>query len=283
MPVPVWLTLGSWDPSLQGLREWVTATISRDHPYLRATDFGPNAAAQLFDTGRIALFLDGLDEMPDMLRSKAVERLTAEAAGRRLVITSRPDEFRETIDLGRRQLPYTAVIELRPVAPKAAAGYLLEGQIGAARQAWQSVADHVLADPDGVLARTLNTPLTLSLARAAYNVRRSPRVAERARWPMSTSCVSTCLIRSSSPPIPTPASGPTPPTGWAGSPTRWVPNLTARSGSCAGGRSRAGFPAGKSGSQAHLSAGCQLASVFASHGWSLMRLLYNESDSATAS
>jgi hypothetical protein len=168
VPVPVWLTLGSWDPSVQKLRDWVTATINRDHPYLRATDFGPNVVAQLFDTGRIALFLDGLDEMPDTLRSKAVERLTAEAAGRRMVITSRPGEFRETIDLGRRQLPYTAVIELRPVASKAAARYLLEGQIGAARLAWQPVADHLLADPDGVLARTLNTPLTLSLARAAY-------------------------------------------------------------------------------------------------------------------
>jgi hypothetical protein len=92
--------------------------------------------AQLFDIGRIALFLDGLEEMPDMLRSKAVERLAGEAAGRRLVITSRPDEFRETIDLGRHQLPYTAVIELAPVRPRAAAEYLLEGQIGAARQTW---------------------------------------------------------------------------------------------------------------------------------------------------
>jgi hypothetical protein len=166
--VPVWLTLGSWNPRSESLGGWVTATINRDHPYLRATDFGPNAAAQLFDTGRIALFLDGLDEMPDLLRSKAVERLTAETAGRRVVITSRPDEFRETIDLGRRQLPYTAVIELTPVRPRAAAEYLLEGQIGAARHTWQSVADHLLANPDGVLARTLNTPLTLSLARAAY-------------------------------------------------------------------------------------------------------------------
>jgi hypothetical protein len=168
VPVPVWLTLGSWDPSVQTLRDWVTATISRDHPYLRATDFGPDAIDQLLDTGRIALFLDGLDEMPDMLRSRAVERLTAEAAGRRLVITSRPDEFRETVDLGHRQLPYPAVIELTPVRPRAAAEYLLEGQLGAARQAWQPVADHLLADPDGVLAQTLNTPLMLSLARAAY-------------------------------------------------------------------------------------------------------------------
>jgi hypothetical protein len=168
VPVPVWLTLGSWDPRSEGLRDWVTATTSRDHPYLRARDFGPDAVAQLFDTGRIALFLDGLDEMPDTQRREAIERLTAEAAGRRLVITSRPDEFRETIDLGRRQLPYTAVIELRPVGPKAAAKYLLEGQIGAARQAWQAVADHLLTHPNGVLAKTLNTPLTLSLARAAY-------------------------------------------------------------------------------------------------------------------
>jgi hypothetical protein len=173
VPVPVWLTLGSWDPSVQGLRDWVTATINRDHPYLRATDFGPDAVAQLFDTGRIALFLDGLDEMPDMLRSKAVERLAGEAAGRRVVITSRPDEFRETIDLGRRQLPYTAVIQLGPVGPKAAVKYLLEGQIGAARLAWQPVVDHLVAHPDGVLAQTLNTPLMLSLARAAH-VREDP-------------------------------------------------------------------------------------------------------------
>lgn len=39
-PVPVWLTLGSWDPHAQGLREWVTARMARDHPYLRATEFG---------------------------------------------------------------------------------------------------------------------------------------------------------------------------------------------------------------------------------------------------
>jgi hypothetical protein len=168
VPVPVWLTLGSWDPSVHGLREWVTATMSRDHPYLRSADFGPNAVPQLFDSGRIALFLDGLDEMPDVLRGKALERLAAESHGRRLVITSRPGEFREAIDSGRRQLPYTAVIDLRPVGPKAAAGYLLEGQIGPTRLAWQSVSDHLLAEPDGVLAQTLNTPLTLSLARAAY-------------------------------------------------------------------------------------------------------------------
>ncbi len=167
VPVPVWLSLGSWNPRLQGLRDWVTSTMNRNHPYLRAREFGRDAVSQLFDTGRIALFLDGLDEMPDTLRGRAFERLATEAAGQRVVITSRPGEFRGTFDTGQ-ELPYTAVVELLPVGPPAAARYLLEGHVAATRLAWQQVADHLLAHPDGVLARTLNTPLTLSLARSAY-------------------------------------------------------------------------------------------------------------------
>jgi hypothetical protein len=167
VPVPVWLTLGSWDPSSQKLRAWVTETIGRDHPYLRAQDFGPDAVRQLFDGGRIALFLDGLDEMPENLRGHALERLTSEAVGLRVLLSSRPEEFQRTIALAP-QLPFTAVVELQSVEPQAAAEYLLEGQVGATREAWLDVAETMLARPDGVLAQTLSTPLTLSLARSAY-------------------------------------------------------------------------------------------------------------------
>jgi hypothetical protein len=169
VPVPVWLTLGSWNPRSQGLRDWVTAIMKRDHPYLWAREFGQDAATQLLGAGRVALFLDGLDEMPHTQRGEALERLTSEAAGLRVVITSRPEELRATLDTGR-QLPYTAVVELQPVDTQAAVGYLLEGQVGVSRQRWHDVADHLLAHPGGVLARTLNTPLTLSLARFAYTL-----------------------------------------------------------------------------------------------------------------
>jgi predicted NACHT family NTPase len=42
VPVPAWLTLGSWNSLEHSLREWVITTMSRDHPYLRAVDFGLN-------------------------------------------------------------------------------------------------------------------------------------------------------------------------------------------------------------------------------------------------
>lgn len=166
VPVPVWLTLGSWDPEGQGLREWVVATAARDHPYLRAVDFGPDVIGQLFDTRRLVLFLDGLDEMPDVQRVRAVHRLRLEAGGLRVVLSSRPEEYRET--LRSEQLPLTAVVELTPVRPRAAGEYLLAGQAGPARAGWQQVADHLQAFPGSVAARTLTTPLTLSLARHTY-------------------------------------------------------------------------------------------------------------------
>jgi hypothetical protein len=173
VPVPVWLTLGSWDPMAQTLREWVTATVARDHPYLRAAVFGPDAIGALFDTGGVALFLDGLDELPDADRSQAIHRLRTEAGGLRVVLTSRPDEYRATLDDGAH-LPETAVIELRPVGVTAAVDYLLADRTEPARRAWTRVADRLRAEPAGVLARTLNSPLTLSLARSAHPVDPAP-------------------------------------------------------------------------------------------------------------
>jgi hypothetical protein len=158
VPVPAWLTLGSWNLHRQGLRDWVTATIARDHPYLRAVDFGPDAIGALFDTGQVALFLDGLDELPDAHRDQAIHRLRAEADGLRVVLTSGPDEYQATLDDGAH-LPQTAVIELRPVDVRAAVDYLLADRTEPARQARTQVTDRLQAEPAGVLARTLNSPL----------------------------------------------------------------------------------------------------------------------------
>ncbi len=36
MPMPVWLTLGEWNPLAESLQAWAAATMTRDHPFLRA-------------------------------------------------------------------------------------------------------------------------------------------------------------------------------------------------------------------------------------------------------
>jgi hypothetical protein len=166
VPVPIWLTLGSWNPNEQDLRSWAAATLALDHPYLRATEFGRDVTEQLFDMGLVALFLDGFDEMPATLRRRALQRLASEAGGLRVVLTSRPAELQDAIQSGE-DLPYAAIVVLQPVGPETAATYLLEGRTGAARKAWEQIAHRLRSEPNGVLTQVFTTPLALSLARAA--------------------------------------------------------------------------------------------------------------------
>ena len=86
--------------------------------------------------------------MPKAVRGKALEGLTTEAAGLRVVMTSRPEGFGDTLDTGQ-QLPYAEVVELRPVDPQSAVEYLFEGQVGSTRPAWQDVGDHLVMHQDG--------------------------------------------------------------------------------------------------------------------------------------
>jgi hypothetical protein len=60
------------------------------------------------------------------------------------------------------------VINLLPVGIDQAEQFLLAEQLGDRRIAWQHVTAQLRRLPDSVAARTLNTPLTLSLARSTY-------------------------------------------------------------------------------------------------------------------
>jgi hypothetical protein len=166
VPVPVWLTLGGWDPVTQTLHEWAAATMYRDHPYLRAPDYGPDVAVKLLRAGQVALFLDGLDEMAPSVQSTALARIEQEGTGLRIVLSSRPEEYRKAINDER--VHNMAVIEVQPVDPEMARAYLLDDQIGAQRDRWTQLGDYLIHHPHSIAAHALNNPLTLSLARMTY-------------------------------------------------------------------------------------------------------------------
>lgn len=180
LPVPVWLTLGGWNVLTESLDEWAAAAMYRDYPFLRAPDFGADAAGELLRVGLVTLFLDGLDELPDDLRSAALRRVD-EARGLRIVLSSRPAEFQHALLEGR--LDNAAVLELRPVRPAAAAAYLLHGQSGPLRGQWERVGTYLRGHPGAVAAQALDNPLTLSLARDAYAALDPAVLIEPGRFP----------------------------------------------------------------------------------------------------
>jgi hypothetical protein len=166
MPVPVWVTCGSWDPTSTRLPEHVAAVMARDYPGLTSPGHGgPAGPDALLRHGRIAVFLDGLDEMPPALRPAALDAVT-QASRTPVVLTSRTNEYRAAAASGR--FHPAAVIELCPVAPDTAAVFLLDRQTSARCAAWQPVLDHLRTEPGSPVAQVFATPLGLALARDTY-------------------------------------------------------------------------------------------------------------------
>ncbi|MER5384272.1 hypothetical protein ABT040_29040 [Streptomyces sp. NPDC002688] len=159
IPVPVLVTLDGWAPDAErrDVVDWAVERLSRmhkGHRYLR----------QLLDTGRIALFLDGFDEVGEEVRALAVAAL--ESAPFRVVLISRTEEAAVTAE---RELPAGAVaLELKPVRPADAAEYLLNSLDDPAPAPWQELVRQLLEEPDSAVARALADPLTVSLLAEVY-------------------------------------------------------------------------------------------------------------------
>jgi hypothetical protein len=181
--VPVWLTLGSWDPSTAGLLEFAEATLVRDYNGLVASEHGgPTTAAELLSAGRLALFLDGLDEMPPGLQGVALEAIDRLGSDVPVVLSCRRQEYQKAVSQGR--LYGAAVIELLPLGLDEVERFLIAEQIGERRQNWRRITEHLRAYPDCVAARALTTPLALTLARDTYATSGDPRdLLDEANYP----------------------------------------------------------------------------------------------------
>ncbi|GAA1944888.1 helix-turn-helix domain-containing protein [Kitasatospora viridis] len=189
--VPVIFSLGSWDPTVLSLRDWLTDLLLRDHPRLAARAAnGATLAAELVHSEAVLPVLDGFDEIAEGLRTTVLAKLNETRLP--LVLTSRAEQFTEAAGPGRAPLLLAAAIELSELTVADLAHYLPRTARGTARPGgadpvWQDVlarldaasaeaaeaaesAEH--AEPGGPAARladVLRTPLMVILARTMYS------------------------------------------------------------------------------------------------------------------
>ncbi|MEV4146177.1 BTAD domain-containing putative transcriptional regulator [Amycolatopsis sp. NPDC049691] len=166
-PVPVLLSLASWDPRRDHLDRWLAARLADDHPaLLNAREYGRDAPTRLVLGGHVLPVLDGLDEMPADLRVAALDALDQTmGTGRALVLTCRSAEYDQVVREAGAVLTAATVVRLEPVARQEAITYLSARD---GRDRWGPVADRLRRDPDAALARVLRTPLMVDLARIGY-------------------------------------------------------------------------------------------------------------------
>ncbi|UIX34968.1 hypothetical protein [Streptomyces sp. GQFP] len=163
VPVPVLLSLHGWDPAAESPADWAAGQLSREYTLFRGRG-GRVRALELLESGRIALFLDALDEVGGKLRTAMVSAL--ESADFRLVLVSRSKEA--VLASRRARLSGAVALEILPVRPADAAAYLLGPLPDPPPPDWKALTDALLDAPDSVVARALSSPLAISLLRDVY-------------------------------------------------------------------------------------------------------------------
>ncbi|WP_305788199.1 NACHT domain-containing protein [Symbioplanes lichenis] len=168
-PVPVLLSLASWDPGRESAREWITRRITETYPLLGdAAEFGSGAARALVDGGHVLPVLDGLDEVPAPLRAAAIRRLNADFPTGALVVTCRFAEYNELV-AEDPPLADAAVLSPLAVDPHDAVAWLAAHCDSAGDLArWEPVFAALRAGAGTPVGSALSSPLLLTLAGAVY-------------------------------------------------------------------------------------------------------------------
>ncbi len=164
VPVPVMFTLDGWDPGTQRVGDWLAARLQETYP-LFAGKGGKAEAAELVKAGRIAVFLDGLDEIAEELRPVALRALSQQAV-LRVVVLAR--SFEMTVAARQGFLEDAAALELRAVDAAAAADYLTRVQRDPPPRGWGELTGRLRREPGSPIAKALSNPLTLTLVRDTY-------------------------------------------------------------------------------------------------------------------
>lgn len=171
-PVPVRLSLSTFDPSRNRLDDWLVEHLARTHR-LR-----PTAAAALVDDRRVIPVLDGLDEMD---ASETPGHGSRAAAALQAMNNYLHGITKGQLVLTCRSTPYAALedadvwaedssrIDIAPVSPAAAEAFVTARTRDPAR--WQPVLNALRAAQASPLTQSLSTPWRLTVAVAVYDER----------------------------------------------------------------------------------------------------------------
>jgi transcriptional regulator with XRE-family HTH domain len=169
--VPVVFSLGSWNPTTTGFRDWLAGQLTRDHPGLAINGGnGSNLATALVEASRILPVLDGFDELAGGLHRAALDALNATTLP--LLLTSRPGEYAAVAKTDA--LTAAAAVQLTNLTVPDLVNYLPRTtRKGAGATVWDPVLNGLRDRPwhpaSVNLRAVLTTPLMVGLARAIYS------------------------------------------------------------------------------------------------------------------
>jgi len=163
VPVPVVVTPHGWNPKTISVRDWLAGKLTESPPFHGRR--GLRHARSLLDAGRVAVFLDGLDEVNESLRAMMLQALSEQVTFR-LVLLTRSVELVAAAESAL--LVGAAAVQLRPLTSPDVVSYLKRHLVDPPPAPWRAVADEITHRRTGPLGRALTNPLNVSLLRDVY-------------------------------------------------------------------------------------------------------------------
>jgi len=164
-PVPVLFTLTGWDPTKTALIDWLADRMATEYPFLKASDYPADSPRELLTKGKVAVLMDGLDELPGDARVRALQAVNDQAPFR-FVLATRTEAMGEAVAAG--PLFGAVAFALAPLTNTEAADYLTGCWRDSTSGPWAQLVEHVRTPPETALTQALATPLMLSLVRDNY-------------------------------------------------------------------------------------------------------------------
>ena len=166
--VPVMVSLSGWDPKDQDLKSWFETRVGRDYGSGNKDGALARLIRSLIEHDRIIAVLDGLDEMEDSQRERAISRIDdAAKAGMPLILTCRIEDYTKTVAASNEFIKTALAIELEPVKPDDAILYLRQ-QTRQGDKRWQGVIETIATDRTTPAKVALSKPLMLWLATEVF-------------------------------------------------------------------------------------------------------------------
>jgi hypothetical protein len=180
-PVPVIFPLGSWNPEVTALVDWLTDQLIQQR-LVAVSESGQDLARAMVKAGRILPILDGFDELAPGQHARALRALDERRGP--MVLTSRTAQYQAAQAMTSAP-PAPAVIELERLSLADLLAYL--PQTGTA---WEPLLGFLRDNPTDAaterLLAALGTPLMVSLARGIYggaNIANPLELLDASRFP----------------------------------------------------------------------------------------------------
>lgn len=159
-PVPVVFALSSWPGPVMPFADWLVSEIRTSY----GRDIQEQVARYWLEHNEIALFLDGLDELPEERRGAAVAAIEAQRTlGSWLVVCSRSAEY-EKLSTKKATFTNLDAVNIKPLKFYQIQGYLAELRGEQARQL------SAVITADKTLREVADTPLMLNVMLLASEV-----------------------------------------------------------------------------------------------------------------